>query len=445
MARNRRLGGTAALWLWLPVPVFFAAAWVMAAALPGAGVFGGAVTAAVLTLAWCLSLWALGRLRRPWLLAVGAAGAALLLLRLHFFPVETSDYTDFLQPWTEWLRAGGGLAALGREQGNYNVPYLVFLALFSYLDCAPLYPIKLLSVVCDLVLAAALGRLILRVSGSGVRAALGYGLALALPTVFINGAVWGQCDSVYVCLAVLSLCLCLEGKPLLSMAAIALSFAFKLQAVFLMPVFLLLLFSGKLKWFHLPVFPAVYVLAVLPAVLAGRSLWDTLTFYVRSASTVGDALCYNAPSLFSLRYFYRADLPDWAGKAGILAAFLLCLAVFALFWFRRRRITDRALVYAALLLSCGLPLLLPHMHDRYFYLCDVLTLAAALIYPPAAPLALFSQFGSLLGYYAYFTRRFLLPMRYGFWPLALTAAAAALLSVRALALPPVKNGKDGSP
>ena len=39
---------------------------------------------------------------------------------------------------------------------------------------------------------------------------------------------------------------------------------------------------------------------MLPAVIAGAPLWDTLTLYFSQAGTVGDAMNYNAPSFTSM-------------------------------------------------------------------------------------------------------------------------------------------------
>jgi Gpi18-like mannosyltransferase len=353
----------------------------------------------------------------------------LVYLRLCFFDIATSDYTMFLKPWTEQLREAGGLAGLDKNIGNYNVPYLVFLALFSYTEFSELYLIKLLSVFFDLVLAFSLMKTVSVFTQSTLKKSLCLVLTLLLPTVFINSSIWGQCDSIYVSLAVLSLWLMLSDRPILSLAALALSFAFKLQAVFIMPVYLLFMFTGRLKWYQLPVFPAVYVLAVSPAIIAGRGFWDTILIYFNTAGTVGSALNYNSPSMYSLYYFYWLDESSSAAaaKAGVVAAFILCLIVFLVFFIRRRHINKRSLFFAALLFAVAIPLLLPHMHDRYFYLCDVLILAAAFLEPASSPLVLFSQFASLLGYHAYFFMRYLLPMRWGFAALLVLTITAAYM------------------
>lgn len=370
--------------------------------------------------------------RRDLRLLMSAFAGILLLLRLVWFPTETSDYTDFLRPWTNWYRANGGLQALGRSVGNYNVPYLVLLSLFSYWDAPVLYLIKLVSTAFDLALAAVLCRIIRLLTGSEKRGAAVFILTLALPTVFINGSIWGQCDSIYVSLALLGLYFTLDRRPWAGMICLGFSFAFKLQTIFLIPVFFACMLSGKLKLRHMPLFPAAYALAVSPAILAGKPVSDALLFYIKTASTVGDGLNYNSPSMYSLKCFWQVSDPEQAARLGVVCALILCVLFALVFLLRRKKIDDRSILIAALLLTCGIPLLLPHMHDRYFYFCDMLTLAAAFVFPWTAPFVLFSQFASLLGYYAYFYRVYLLPMRYGFWvlvPVALCSAALCCLQL----------------
>src|SRR5699024_8698133 len=114
------------------------------------------------------------------------------------------------------------------------------LALFSYLGTDDLYLIKLLSTLFDVLLAFGAMRLAGLFTRSRVRLLFVYFAVLFWPTVVLNSAVWGQCDSIYVSLALLALYWGMSGKPALGMAAMACSFAFKLQAVFIMPVFVLL-------------------------------------------------------------------------------------------------------------------------------------------------------------------------------------------------------------
>ncbi|MCR5663474.1 MAG: glycosyltransferase 87 family protein [Oscillospiraceae bacterium] len=351
--------------------------------------------------------------------------------RLLFFDYETLDYQWFLGPWVDFYRNNGGFAALNQNLGNYNVPYLTLLAFFSYLPVRDLYLIKLLSVLFDVLLAWGGLRLVSRMTEDPVRRIGVFFALLLLPTVFLNGAFWGQCDSIYAALAVLALADALDDRPWRSMILLALSFGFKLQAVFLIPVFAALLFTGKLRWKHLPVFPLSYVVSILPAVIAGRPFFETLTLYLGQTGSIGDGLNYNSPSVFAL-IRDPAD-PALAGRIGILAAFLFMLLVLGVCFVFRRRLSDRRILAAALLLAIGIPFLLPHMHDRYFFGADALSVILAFAAPELFPVAALVQFASILGYHAYLAQRWLLTMDHGARALILaliTTGAYWLVSLR---------------
>ena len=75
--------------------------------------------------------------------------AAAFILRALVFDYETLDYQNFLSQWVEFFRQHGGFRALRYPVGNYNIPYLYFMALFSYSSVKDLSLIKLLSTVFD--------------------------------------------------------------------------------------------------------------------------------------------------------------------------------------------------------------------------------------------------------------------------------------------------------
>ncbi|MCD7903261.1 MAG: conjugal transfer protein TraL [Oscillospiraceae bacterium] len=315
-----------------------------------------------------LILWREGVLSRRRLLFLSAALLfAAMTVRALCMDHETLDYQNFLTVWVNFFRENGGFAALRESVGNYNVPYLYFLALFSYSAVRDLYLIKLLSICFDVLLAWGTLRLAEHFSKSAVVRLAAFFITLLLPTVVLNGAYWGQCDSIYAAFTVWSIYFALRGRGIRAVAAAALSFAFKLQAVFLLPVFLIFLFAKKIKWRHLAVFPLTYFLAVLPAVALGRPLADTVLLYFDQAGSVGSALNYNSPSIFA---FVRGDVDAALLSAlGVGAAFLFLLLLFLLCFIQRRSLNDRALLTCAVLVCVAVPFFLPHMHDRYFFSC----------------------------------------------------------------------------
>ncbi len=397
----------------------------------------------LLALEGVFAFWMLVRLRLlspapgqrgPLSLAPALVSGALLVgalwLRGLALDYETLDYQNFLAHWADFFRQHGGFGALDTPVGNYNIPYLYFLALFSYSGIRDLYLIKLLSVFFDLVLAGAAALLL----GCFTRdrwARLGCFFAvLFLPTVVLNGSLWGQCDSIYAAFLLLGIALALKDRPVLSMVCAALAFGFKLQAVFVLPVYAVLWMQGKFRLRHFLVFPLTYVLLVLPAVLLGRPFLDTLTLYLSQTGSIGDGLNYNSPSVFS--FFYNVNDPQAASSFAIAAAVCFMLAVLELCLIYRRRLNSRAVLGAAVLFAIGIPFLLPHMHDRYFFAADVLSLVLAFADARFAAGTVLVQFASLLGYHAYLKMRYLLPMSYGGRALLLALALCAVFFALAL-------------
>lgn len=337
--------------------------------------------------------------------------AGAVVIRCLLLDFESGDYLSFLAPWTQFFREHGGFKALGLSVGNYNLPYLYFLALFSYIDISELYLIKLLSIVFDVLLAWACMKLCSRFVNGRLRLIICFFAVLLFPTVVLNGAYWAQCDSIYSFFAVFAVYLALSDKPVGAMVSITASFAFKLQAVFVMPIFFVLLVAKRIKFKHLFIFPAAYIVMMLPAVIAGRPLWDTLTLYFSQAGTVGDAMNYNAPSLTSMfRWGENAEM--WS-TALVIAAFVFMFIVFAVAIINRKRLDDRVIFGMAVLLALGIPFLLPHMHDRYFFAGGMLCIVLAVSDMRFAVMPVLAELASLHCYYAYFSRHYLVQPRIG--------------------------------
>ena len=359
--------------------------------------------------------------------AAFAFTALAFVIRASLLDFESGDYLTFLAPWTQFFRDNGGFAALRYSLGNYNPPYMYFLALFSYFDISELYLIKLLSVLFDVLLAWACMKLLGLYTGSRAQL-LGVFLAvLFLPTVVINGAYWAQCDSIYAFFGIYALYLGLRGRGCASMVSLAACLAFKLQAVFIIPVFFILLLAKKLRWRQLLVFPAAYIVFMLPALLAGRPFVETMTLYFAQAGTVGDAMNYNAPSLTSM--FRWSGSTESRSMLLIAAAFALVLASYAVAAVKRRELDDTVFLGFALLLAMGIPYLLPHMHDRYFFISGVLALVLAFRDRRFFPIPLLAELASLHCYYAYFVRYYLVHPRIGgiFMLIALLLTAAYII------------------
>ena len=372
-------------------------------------------------------LWREGLLRER-----APQAVALLLVPLAFvlryclLTYETLDYQDWIRVWIQSLRDNGAWKGLGQEiwSCNYNVPYVYFLSLISLSGMRDLLLVKLLSIFFDVVMAWAVMRLVGVLTQSPVKKLSAFVLTLWLPSIVLNGALWGQCDVIYGAFAVLAVYFALDDHPALSVISIALSVSFKLQGAFLLPVWFLFLLKGKIKFKHIFLFPLTYVLSILPAVFAGRGFWELLTLYLRNTGTIGDGLNYNSSSVYALHDF--SAMTNAAGeRAGIIMTAVFCVGLFLWFAVSFKKMDDKALFGACVLFAIGVPFFLPHMHDRYFFIADMLTLTLAVAEPWLVPVAAGVSFGSLLGYHAYLKMRYLMPMRYG----AIAMLASLLLTL----------------
>lgn len=329
---------------------------------------------------------------------------ALLILsvvvRIVFFDYETLDYLNFLKNWVEYYRMNGGFLALKSSIGNYNIPYQYFLALFSYIGVNDLYLIKILSCLFDYLLAYS-GMMICRKCGvTKNNSYVCFFVILFLPTVVINSALWAQCDSTYVSLALLGIYLALDDRPVWSMVSMALSFGFKLQAVFILPVCVILLIMKKYKIWHFLIFPLTYLVLILPAVLAGRPFKDAFMLYVNQMNTVGSAANYNSPALNALTH----------GSGSVLAAVAAMLIIIIFAFILRKELTNRMFILLSVIMVTAIPFFLPHMHDRYFYASDVLSCVVMACFLCGSELlasvlavcaCISQQFASLICYLAY--------------------------------------------
>ncbi|MDR1736885.1 MAG: glycosyltransferase 87 family protein [Oscillospiraceae bacterium] len=377
--------------------------------------------------------------------ALAAAGVLALgmAVRLYLLPEVSHDYTTFLENWVQQFR-DQGLDGFRNTTANYNAPYLYFLYAISKLPVGDLALIKLFSVAGDAVLVFAGMRLAAR--GAQTETVPGRTEFFALcafwlmPTFLLNSAWWAQCDSLYGALCLLSLLYMLENRPVASVLAASLAFAFKLQTIFFLPVFVIFLMARKVKLVHALIFPGVMLITAAPALIFGMTADQTFGVYFGQIGIYSHGLNWNSSSAYGL-------LPDGFPHDPIFAIGIVAAALFmALLWFlayRRRKILDEGdFIYLALLMCYGIPWLLPGMHDRYFYLAEVMALTLMFRKPKRWFVALLALIGSYSGYHAYKYLRYLMFPRLRMAVPSAIMGLGFVLAFAALLLDWRKRGKD---
>ena len=375
------------------------------------------------------------------ILPIGAA----FLVRALCLDYAGTDYTGFLSSWYLFFKENGGFAAIAHAVGDYNVPYLYFMAFITYLPVSSLYLIKLFSIVFDVALAwgcLRLVRCLRKRDGLDPAPLIAFGAALLLPTVVLNGAYWAQCDVIYGALAVHAVALLLEGKNKTSVALMGLAFSFKLQAIFILPLWGVLWLAKKVKFRELWVFPLTYVIVIIPAVLLGKPLWSTLLIYFNQMGEY-PRLTLNAPSIFQIFPYSmtitteNTPLLSALSTAGVIAAAVLVLFLLFLGMWLGDRLDRRTCMAIVVVLAIAVPFLLPRMHERYFFLADVLTLCWACSDAGRLPSAVLVEASSAASYRVFLRLKFnwtfmVGELRYVMIPEMLTMLAGLVFAVMGL-------------
>jgi len=334
------------------------------------------------------------------LLPIGAA----MLIRALCLDYASLDYQDFLTRWYSYFKTNGGFKAMAGSIGDYNVPYLYFMAAISYLDVPDLYLIKLFSILADIILAWGGFRLVRVLRGERQRDCvplIAFAALMLLPTVILNGAYWGQCDAIYGALVLHAMAQVLAGKNKSSVVLLAVAFSFKLQTIFLIPLWGVLWLARRVKFYELLLFPVTYGITIVPALLMGKPLMDILGVYFNQMEEYSYRLTLNAPTVFQFVPYGMEVNDGLLSKLGILAAAVLVFVLLGLGFWLRKRMTVNIAMTLAVVLAIGVPFFLPYMHERYFFLADVICLCwvcANVRHLPAAMLVCGSSLASYLVY-----------------------------------------------
>jgi Gpi18-like mannosyltransferase len=325
--------------------------------------------------------------------ALVCLGIAAIYVPLSLFPAP--DIRIFLSPWLRHIEQAGPIAAFAHPFSNYSPPYLYLLSLASLLHLPELAAIKLLSIAGICWLAWCVSRLAAAFDRDPLPAAA---ITFLLPTVILNGPVLGQCDTIWAGCCVLAVAEALKNRASKMAVWAGIGFAFKAQAAFLVP-FCLAFVIRKRAWAVMLIPPSMYLAAILPAAFAGWPLADLLTIYAHQAAH--PSLLSYAPNLWAIpTSLYLFDLAQGlafvaAASAAIAAAGYVILVA--------RGDGDLSPLDAALLSALLIPYLLPNMHERYFFLGEVLAFTAAYVRRDRISLvvAVLVQFGSLLSIIGY--------------------------------------------
>jgi Gpi18-like mannosyltransferase len=327
-----------------------------------------------------------------------------LALRLFFFNITNEDLSVVFARWYTTLLKIGRIDAFKDIFYGYTPPnvYLIdIMTLFRFIPTDQ--AIKIIPLVFDFFGAWGLWKILRLKFPEGPMPWVGFFSLLFLPTVFVDSAVWGQFDGIYTSFLIWSFFFILREKKLLAIIAFSIGLTFKLQALLLGPIFLVLMFRRKFPFYLWLAVPAVYFISVVPAWLSGGPLLKLLAVYFRQFETYRD-VSKRAPNFYA---YLKANFLDGYYQPIVLiglaiTAIIICGYLF-LRWKRWKDMSALSLCYDAAFFTLVIPFLLPKMHDRYFYAAGIFLLILFFHTGKTLLLPLLSQISSLLAFIPYFT------------------------------------------
>lgn len=299
-----------------------------------------------------------------------------LSIRVILRVVITDDWLMYWDPWISDIKEMG-FSYLATDRYDYTPTFIYILWVISKLPMNPMTAYKGLHCILDFVAAAILGKMIYKVTGSRRKGVLSYGLFLIVPTIWANSALWAQCDIIFMTFLLLCFYYLFADRPCRAMFFYGMAFVFKLQSLFIFPFLVILWVNKKVDLKHFLWIPALYFLSIVPAWIAGRPLMELINIYMAQGAQDVWSLSIKWPNIYQIigNQFF---LLEYASAGTWLILGILMIIMFAMAQ-KRYRITNEFIVQMALFFAILTPWFLPHMHERYGCVADILAIIYAMM------------------------------------------------------------------
>lgn len=302
------------------------------------------------------------------IIVLSIAGMAFRWMGIEYVGV---DYQNSLLTWYLQLKDGNGLSALADYKGDYNLPYATILYFLTLIPVRPIVSIKMVSILFEYLEAALLMKMAMETVESEQRyfyGALAYGLVLCNPLAVINSGYLAQSEGMWASLALLSFWYIWKDKPVKGMWMLGFALAIKLQAVFILPLILILYFyKKKFSILHLLWIPAAIQVLCIPAIIGGCSFDIAYKLYDHMLGKY-PFMYYYYPNVWT--FFQEAPYYQF-GKAAIVITFASLLIFAILFVKSGKKHTMQDCLEYIVWTSMTCVMLLPCMHERYNYIAEV--------------------------------------------------------------------------
>ena len=284
---------------------------------------------------------------------------------------QSSDYTIYLIRWWNEIELNGIKSALSMSIGNYTEFYKLVLVLGTLITDNALLYIKISTMIFEVLFCFVIFLFCKNIFGKNTKTSILIMLISSfIPTIIMNGSVASQCDIIYTTMLILMLYYIFKEKYKLSLIFFGIAFAIKLQAIFVAPIILYLLIHKKVKIREIFLIPIPYIIFGIPAFIAGKPILDILLTYVNQTGQYS-SWTINAPNIYQ---FFGLNLVFGMSKINtVILTMATGIFILGIILLLRKHYSKKMILLLSLLFALIIPFLLPKMHERYFFIADILS------------------------------------------------------------------------
>lgn len=324
-----------------------------------------------------------------------------LLIRYTGRDFISYDMKFFLIKWYDYIKEGGGLYALKKQVGDYGLLYQTIISSFTYINIKPVYCYKIVSVIFDFLLAGSIAYFVAGFQNNAFskkRFCCAYVLVLLLPTVVLNSAYWGQCDSIYTFFIFWSIWFLYKERYVYAFLLLGCAFAFKLQTILIVPLFIYLYFAKKnFSILNSLITIFTFWLSGIAAYLYGRGIFDGFRIYFNQVSHYKQ-MALNVTSFWLIG---GNDFSNLNRYAIMLTVAILGIGLYLTIDNDVKFESFKNYLVASVFVEWTSIAFLPAMHERYTYVLDLVLVTLALIDKKYIKYAFVSLIFSIITYNKY--------------------------------------------
>lgn len=333
-----------------------------------------------------------------------------LIARTAFINYTSGDMACPLIPWFNYLRENGNFKALGNYPNweiylsngikvpcDYPVSYINILAFLSLFSSNAIATIKWSTFIADILLALGVLFIVHYFTKNKFISLISYICVLFAPSVFANSALWGQCDQTYVAIIVWAFYLLLKEKNCLASILIGLAISLKLQSVFFLPFLVFLWLNKKYRMGNLLIIFVTIFITFIPSYIAGAPFVMPFNAYINQMGLYPN-VNYGSASMYAFLEMTKNN-----EVFSLSFALIIILLVLFVFYYKKVTCTKKNMVYVAAFFALICPFVLPHMHERYFFMADIFILIYVFVFKKQYYLAALMIFSSVNNYTHFLT------------------------------------------